>query len=507
MTHLGWRRLSRAGDGRPGVGFISMISDLSPSLRDAVIPAHLGDFGALSEAEQRLASEANRGDYIVIENGNLPPEGASTERTIRAAFIRYLLLEGSRELRARGTRIHEKGLRVRGAVIDGVLDLESAVVPHDLRLENCRFREPPVFDSAQIEGLYLNGSVLPGLRGIWMVARGPVSLDGVEVTGEVRLVGAKIRGQLDCDDVRIENPGKNALSLTRAEVGGALFFRGKARVRGFMNLNEASFRTMVDAPECWPERGNLNLSGCLYSAFALAAPVCAEARLQWLRLQVSDETGKGFTPQPYEHCANVLERLGHAGDAKVIRIEKERLQRRAERRRARGLLKYVMWLRDCLLGATIRYGHAPMVAVVWLFGFWALGAALEGLVYQEHAFRPNISLLRRAEWMACAGTEAQTWSAASFHERLVGRAEPHESQLECFLRQPETQSYPRFDAAVYSLDTLLPVVSLGMDDYWSPDETKPWGVLGRVYLWFQIILGWALTFLTVAGFSGLVKTR
>jgi hypothetical protein len=89
----------------------------------------------------------------------------------------------------------------------------------------------------------------------------------------------------------------------------------------------------------------------------------------------------------------------------------------------------------------------------------------------------------------------------------VSRALPHETQLECFLRQPETRSYPRFSAAVYALDTLLPVVSLGMDDYWSPDETKRWGALGRVYVWCQILIGWALTFLAVAGFSGLVKTK
>ena len=148
-----------------------------------------------------------------------------------------------------------------------------------------------------------------------------------------------------------------------------------------------------------------------------------------------------------------------------------------------------------------------MLALVWLLGFWSLGTLVSALTYHEHAFRPHISLLRRPEWLTCAGTLGSSWSAASMREPVVGRALPNESQLECFLRQPEAQSYPRFIPAVYALDTLLPVVSLQMDDYWSPDETKRWGYPALVYQWFQILIGWTLTFLTVSGLSGLVKSK
>ncbi len=73
--------------------------------------------------------------------------------------------------------------------------------------------------------------------------------------------------------------------------------------------------------------------------------------------------------------------------------------------------------------------------------------------------------------------------------------------------QPEARSYPRFNAIAYSLDTLLPVVNVEMQEYWIPDETKePHGLFARIYLWLHIGVGWALSLLAVAGFTGLVKS-
>jgi len=56
---------------------------------------------------------------------------------------------------------------------------------------------------------------------------------------------------------------------------------------------------------------------------------------------------------------------------------------------------------------------------------------------------------------------------------------------------------------IYSADTLLPIVDLELQNVWIPDEAKaPWV---RRYLWLQILAGWALSLLAVAGFSGLIK--
>jgi hypothetical protein len=483
-----------AGTGQPEIG--------------ARVQLERNEFATLTPAERRLLNGIESGEEVVLGDGELPPTGeGAPARLIRAGFIRQLIRESFEKSSGYRPRPHEKGLRIAGAAIDGCLDLQGCSVPFELSFRNCQFSCPLVFDFATVAGLRLNGSVLPGLRAEWFVARGPVSLDGVQATGELRFVGAKIGGPLDCDNLRVSNPGKSALSLMRIEVGGALFLRGAAAIEGTMNLLGARFRAIVDAAECWPKQGDLNLAGCVYDSFLLSAPVSAAARLRWLRLQHPSDCPSDFSPQPFEQCALVLREMGHPDDARVILIEKERLLRRAERRRARPLVRQALWVKDCLLGGTIRYGHVPMLALVWLLGFWVLGVAVYGLAYEQRAFRPHISLLRRPEWVACAGTAEQSWSAASFRERVIGRALPEESQVDCFLRQPEAQSYPRFNAVVYALDTLLPVVSLGMDDYWSPDATQRWGYGTQIYQWFQIMIGWALTFLTVSGFSGLVKSK
>ena len=43
--------------------------------------------------------------------------------------------------------------------------------------------------------------------------------------------------------------------------------------------------------------------------------------------------------------------------------------------------------------------------------------------------------------------------------------------------QPEGASYPRFESLWYSLDVMVPFVSLEMQECWLPNEARwPWGV-------------------------------
>ena len=59
---------------------------------------------------------------------------------------------------------------------------------------------------------------------------------------------------------------------------------------------------------------------------------------------------------------------------------------------------------------------------------------------------------------------------------------------------------------MYSLDALLPVTEIGQKEYWRPDPPKPGGILAINYFYFQSVVGWALSLLAIAGFSGLVKS-
>jgi hypothetical protein len=85
--------------------------------------------------------------------------------------------------------------------------------------------------------------------------------------------------------------------------------------------------------------------------------------------------------------------------------------------------------------------------------------------------------------------------------------------------RPKSDNYPKFNAFVYSLETFVPLVKLGLADHWLPNANrrtldssnklrfppKTGGWL-RCYLWFHIIAGWVLSALWVGGITGLVKT-
>ena len=149
-------------------------------------------------------------------------------------------------------------------------------------------------------------------------------------------------------------------------------------------------------------------------------------------------------------------------------------------------------LRDWLLSALIAYGHRPLRALGWLAGMWLFGAVLFGVVHGDGGFKPNNAvILGKPAWFECAAGG--------------DRRGDHPSTLACYQSQPEAAGYPSFNAALYSIDTLVPVVDLEVQDYWVPDERV--SPAARTYLWVHIGMGWFLALLAVAGVSGLIDTR
>ena len=78
--------------------------------------------------------------------------------------------------------------------------------------------------------------------------------------------------------------------------------------------------------------------------------------------------------------------------------------------------------------------------------------------------------------------------------------------------------YPVFNSFVYSLEVFVPLVKLGLDDFWQPVASRYvkiklfgrsliiTGSVVRWYWWGHIIAGWVLTTLWVAGLTGLAKS-
>ncbi|WP_210485403.1 hypothetical protein [Microvirga antarctica] len=558
----------------------------------------LADFQPLSQAEEKVVALLRTGDFDRLGDG-LRPEEATPERVLRAKFLRFLILGGEE-----GARPHEKGLRVSGAFVTGVLDLEGCRIAHDIGLKDCRFDATPVLRSAIIDSIFLDGSAFPGLEGEGLEARGNLSLRGATVSGEIRLRGARLGGNLECDGatiawpdgmaigagglearggvllrgarlrggisltgarlgsdfdgvgLTIERPGAvaldldgieargdlalrgatvmgeiraegarfggdvdcssatlaqpdgDALKLNRATIEGAFFLRRGVSVQGAINLTAATIGAIDDDRESWPQKGDLLMNRCRYGAF-IGGPVDAASRLDWLGLQVPERWGEDFWPQPYEQLSAVFREMGHDDDARAVLITKERLQRRARRARTKSSVwRWLLAAKDGMLAITVRYGRQPLMAFLWLAMFWSLGVIVFSVAERQSALKPNSPVvLRSTEWTMCSVARSDQRFMPGTESFVSGRAAKDQTQLSCFHEQPEAVSYPEFNAWMYSLDTLLPVLEIGQMQYWRPDPAKPFGPIALNYFYFQTIVGWALSLLAVAGFSGLVKSK
>ena len=564
-----------------------------------VVVRSLADFQPLHAAEAKVVAGLGSGDFNRIGNG-LCPTGNDPTRIVRAGLLRLLILGGGGDF-----RLHEKGLRLSGAEVTGILDLEGCRIPRDIALPDCRFDASPVLRSAVIDNLFLEGSALPGLqadrleargglfisgatvdgeirlrgariggsieadgtkiaapdgfaidadgleaRGGFLVrmrrcarghqsspvvrlggddnvagaridrpgedslngdgiaARGDMAMRGATISGEVRLLGAQFGGDIDCTSATLAQPGGYALRLNRARIDGAFFLRQDASILGTLDLTATEIGAIDDEEASWPQKGDLLLNRCRYGAF-IGGPIDAASRLRWLDRQVSERWEEDFWPQPYEQLATVLRQMGHDEEARAVLIVKERLQRRARRSRAKSpLLRAALALKDGLLAVTVRYGRQPLLALLWLILFWAIGVVVFGLAEQNSALKPNSPVvLRSLEWTMCNLQKTDSRYMPSTGQVMAGRASAGQTQLSCFLSQPEASSYPEFNPLMYSLDALLPVMEIGQKQYWRPDPAKPQGMLTLNYYYFLSVIGWALSLLAVAGFSGLVKSK
>lgn len=153
-----------------------------------------------------------------------------------------------------------------------------------------------------------------------------------------------------------------------------------------------------------------------------------------------------------------------------------------------GLKRALVWLADLVARAgngilrwTIGYGVYPLRAFPWLVGLWLLGAICYHFGYIAGAMTP-------------VGREAY----AFFQQR---RGPPH--------------YYQPFNSIEYSLENSVPVLRLGQDDKWAPVPAPraatrvpwwlTWPALLRLFRCVQIMGGWVLVTLFLAGVTGVVR--
>jgi hypothetical protein len=172
----------------------------------------------LTPSEEILVEKARKGepaDFTTGDKETDKPENADTwedDRRIRANLLYWLCVD-----REASELVHAKGIEIRGAKVEGKLDLEVATVPHRLGLFDCAIPEGIIFRDAQTRTIALSRSHTGPIVADRLITQGSVFLRNTQVKGEVRLLGANIGGDLSCIGATFENP-RRRFKLYRCDV-------------------------------------------------------------------------------------------------------------------------------------------------------------------------------------------------------------------------------------------------------------------------------------------------
>ena len=226
------------------------------------------------------------------------------------------------------TPVHEKGIELEGAWIDGDLDLKACHCTAPLGLHRSNVKGDVVVRDAHLSTLSLQGSWIGGLKGDGVHTNGAILLrNGFKATGKVRLHRPQIGGDLDCSNGAFEPHQGHALSCDGAVIASTLFFRDVASFKGELSFAGCSAHHIADEARSWSKPRGLVLDGFQYDRI-IDGPTDAATRIAWLRHPMpAAVTNKAFWAQPWEQLIKVLREMGHDKEAKAVAIAKQEAMR------------------------------------------------------------------------------------------------------------------------------------------------------------------------------------
>jgi hypothetical protein len=348
-------------------------------------------------------------------------------------------------------------------------------------------------------------------------------MDRLSSVGQVRLPGAHISGQLTLTGAKLDNPGQAALyaaqltvdsdmscrnltaagaiSLDSAHIGQQLYFTGATLTDGVLTAVDLTVVRNFFANIGFTATGEVSLHGasiggelnfngaCLANESGLALDIGA-ASIQTLRMPQERPVGAvdftnakvGVLVDDQDSWPTVLGLRGFAYDVLQNGHQNSRVdvQQRLKwlNRHVDG---YVPEIYDQLSNTYRRAGQPDKARKVAIASQWRRRSPLN----------PFNWLLR---WSV--GYGYRNWLAAIWLAVILVAGTAAFSHI----RMTVTTSHPpKFNAFGYTVDTTLPIVSLGQKSAWQPQGSG-------VYLSYTLTgLGWILTTAAVAGLTGVLK--
>ena len=210
-------------------------------------------FGKLNKAEKKLfchIADGEVADYSVKKGKDNNPSDSDkwgSERVLDADRIVWLCID-----QQVSAIVTYKGISVKGARIDGELNLVYARISFPLYFEKSAFTGGIYLRQGEIRSLCLSGTHTGPIDGEGLKVEGGVDLcDGFEAEGKVRLYGATIGGSLDCRGGQFINKNSKALVADGLNVNGNIFLNGGFKSEGQVRLYGATIRVNLDCIKGW----------------------------------------------------------------------------------------------------------------------------------------------------------------------------------------------------------------------------------------------------------------
>jgi hypothetical protein len=249
----------------------------------------------LTGPEQRLWAAFARGSWTDLGTGDPAADDArggadwGPQRAVRAEVIAALL---------RGAQPAEPGrtpaVRLRGAQVNGELDLAGAVTAGPLVCEACWFEAAPRLGEAVTRTVRIAASRLPGFDGTRLRLDGALDFQGSEVGGVIQLDGAKVTGRLSLREVTVGR-GEAAVHADGLDVDGSVDATA-LRAHGYVRLQGARVTGLIDltgARLTGSRQRALTLSSAVISGRLRAAGIHAEGEIRMHNTQVGASIGLG----------------------------------------------------------------------------------------------------------------------------------------------------------------------------------------------------------------------
>lgn len=390
--------------------------------------------------------------------------------------------QGAHLSNASGIALNASGLQVNSDLVLGVqadvrFHAQGVVVLADAQVGGNFDCSGGLFENEDGDALVARGIKvgMDAVLGAQFTARGRVDFARARIDGKLDFTGARLKNEGDavrCDSVRVGHAaafddalvtgcvrmcdarigseisfvgavlkGVPAVKLKGTQVRGVLRLRFAEKPAGWLDLRRVRAGSLADSQGDW-SRGS-RLDEFVYGAL-LGNSMPLHQRLRWLR----DEDD--VVPQVYLQLSSVYAKAGLHDKATDVLMAKEDAKRRKLKGFTGRLHRTVWWV----LNPTVGYGYRPL-RILWCLGVLTVAG---GLIF--HWLRQD--------------------------ERNFAVARP-------------VLDVAWFDPWLYTIDLLLPVMSLEHSQLWVPLHGARWASLAFT------VLGWVLAVCLVTGIGRLFK--